>query len=251
LYETKIRELALKGSALLSGWGLESDPATLLESFDIRMLVKMGGKTAGNIGLFFSKALLVVIGVGFLLFEAPHFEKKLQIIFKNNRDSLASFQLFGRNIQKYFTIKTLTSLLTGTAITATLLLFDVQYPLLWGFLGFLLNFIPVIGSTIAAIPALILTLLYQEPLQAFWLMVIYLIINNLISNVLEPKLMGEGLGLSPAVIFFSLIFWGWVLGPVGMFLAVPLTMTLKIAFDSSPRTLWIGILLSNLRKRGG
>jgi len=126
--------------------------------------------------------------------------------------------------------------------------FEIDYPILWGFLGFLLNFIPVIGSLIASVPALFLALIHYDLTTVVWLAFIYIIINNLISNVLEPKFMGQGLGLSPAIIFFSLIFWGWVLGPVGMFLAVPLTMTLKIAFDSSEKTRWIGILLSNLSR---
>jgi predicted PurR-regulated permease PerM len=139
-------------------------------------------------------------------------------------------------------------MLTGIAITVALVSFEIQYAALWGFLGFLLNFIPVVGSLLAAIPAILLAIFYKDPMTVFWLVIIYVLINNLISNVLEPKIMGDGLGLSPAVIFFSLIFWGWVLGPVGMFLAVPLTMTLKIALDSNPQSRWLGILLSNFRQ---
>ena len=142
----------------------------------------------------------------------------------------------------------MTSLLTGILITSTLLFFNIEYPFLWGFLGFLLNFIPVVGSIIASIPALMLALIHHDIAIFGWLALIYLLINNMVSNILEPKVMGEGLGVSPAMIFFSLIFWGWVLGPVGMFLAVPLIMTLKIAFDSNPQTEWIGVLLSNLKK---
>jgi predicted PurR-regulated permease PerM len=186
--------------------------------------------------------------VAFILFEAPHFGKKLERIFQGRPEALANFELFGHTIQKYFTIKTFTSMLTGVAITLALVAFQVQYAVLWGFLGFLLNFIPVIGSMLAAIPPILLALFYKEPMTVLWLGVFYVLINNLISNVLEPKIMGDGLGLSPAVIFFSLIFWGWVLGPVGMFLAVPLTMTVKIALDSHPDTRWLGILLSNFRQ---
>ncbi len=112
----------------------------------------------------------------------------------------------------------------------------------------MLNFIPVIGSIIASIPAILLSLLNHDISTTLWLLFWYFVINNLISNVLEPKIMGQGLGLSPAVVFFSLIFWGWVLGAVGMFLAVVLTMTLKIAFDSNQNSKWIGILLSDLSK---
>jgi predicted PurR-regulated permease PerM len=194
--------------------------------------------------------VLVVIGVAFILFEAPHFGRKLDRIFQGRPEALANFELFGHTIQKYFTIKTFTSMLTGVAITITLVFFEIQYAALWGFLGFLLNFIPVIGSMMAAIPPVLLALFYKDPVTVLWLTIFYVVINNLISNVLEPKIMGDGLGLSPAVIFFSLIFWGWVLGPVGMFLAVPLTMTLKIALDSHPDTRWLGVLLSNMKREG-
>ena len=248
LYEQKLRELMLHWSETLGSMGIEVDPQLLLQSLDLRTFVAMGGKAAGNIGIFLSKAVLVVIGVAFILFEAPHFGKKLERIFQGRPEALANFELFGHTIQKYFTIKTFTSMLTGVAITLALVAFQVQYAVLWGFLGFLLNFIPVIGSMLAAIPAILLAIFYKDPMTVLWLTVIYVLINNLISNVLEPKIMGEGLGLSPAVIFFSLIFWGWVLGPVGMFLAVPLTMTLKIALDSHPDTRWLGSLLSNLKR---
>jgi len=248
LYEQKLRELMLAWSGSLGKLGIEVDPQLMLQSLDLRTFVAMGGKAAGNIGIFLSKALLVVIGVAFILFEAPHFGKKLERIFQGRPEALANFELFGQTIQKYFTIKTFTSMLTGVAITTALVLFQIQYAALWGFLGFLLNFIPVIGSLLAAIPPLLLALFYKDPMTVLWLAGIYVLINNLISNVLEPKIMGDGLGLSPAVIFFSLIFWGWVLGPVGMFLAVPLTMTVKIALESHPDSRWLGILLSNFRQ---
>lgn len=248
-YETKLRTLVVDALAWLNNFGFEIEPKSILEGLNFGALFNFTAGAAGNIGLFFSKMLLVLIGVAFILVESSNFERKLDIIFKRDKDAQKNFALFSHNIQKYFSIKTLTSLLTGSVITATLLFFEIDYPVLWGFLGFILNFIPVIGSFIAAIPALLLSLIHQDLVTTAWLGLVYLIINNLISNVLEPKFMGQGLGLSAAVIFFSLIFWGWVLGPVGMFLAVPLTMTLKIACDSSPRTQWIGILLSNLSRK--
>lgn len=247
-YEEKLKSIVLDLLAWLKGFGFEIEPKSILESLNIGALFNFTAGAAGNIGFFLSKMMLVFIGVAFILVESTHFEKKLDIIFKRDKDAQRNFRLFSHNIQKYFSIKTLTSMLTGIMITVTLMLFDIEYPILWGFLGFLLNFIPVIGSLIASFPALFLAMIHYDFTTVAWLALIYVIINNLISNVLEPKFMGEGLGLSPAIIFFSLIFWGWVLGPVGMFLAVPLTMTLKIAFDSSQKTKWIGILLSNLSR---
>ena len=247
-YEERLKSMAIDGLNWLKSFGLHIEPQAILAGLSFSAIFKVTASTVGNIGMLASKLLLVIIGVAFLLVESRNFGSKVDIIFKNDAVSKKNFELFAHNIQKYFTIKTLTSMLTGALITGTLLFFDIPYPFLWGFLGFMLNFIPVVGSIIASVPALILALIHFDLTTFTWLAVIYLVINNLISNILEPKIMGDGLGLSPAMIFFSLIFWGWVLGPVGMFLAVPMTMTLKIAFDSNPQTAWIGVLLSNLSK---
>ncbi|HID15933.1 MAG TPA: AI-2E family transporter, partial [Candidatus Atribacteria bacterium] len=122
--------------------------------------------------------------------------------------------------------------------------FDIPYPFLFGILAFLFNYIPVIGSIIAAIPAVFITFVTYGLEIFVYITIGYVIINNVISNVLEPKLMGDGLDLSPAVVFFSLLLWGWVFGAVGMFLAAPLTMVLKLALLSSKKTKWLGVLLS-------
>ena len=248
-YEQKIKNLIVVVVGFFDRFGFDLDPKMVLEELDISSLFKFGAGAVGNIGLFFSKTLFVLIGTSFLLFEAPLFGKKLATIFKNNPQALDNFTLFSKTVKRYFTIKLFTSFLTGFFILLVLLYFDIQYAILWGFLGFLLNFIPVIGSIIASIPAILLSILNHDLNTTLWLLLYYFVINNLISNIIEPKLMGQELGLSPAVVFFSLIFWGWVLGAVGMFLAVVLTMTLKIAFDSNQNTKWIGILLSDLSKK--
>ncbi len=247
-YEEKIKALVIKIINFFDSYGLSIDPKAILKELDISALFKVTTKAVGNIGILLSKTVLVLIGTSFLLFETPVFEKKLAIIFKNNKEAIENFNLFSSSVKKYFIIKTSTSFLTGVCITLMLYYFDVQYAILWGFLGFLLNFIPVLGSLVAAIPAIILSLITKDINSTLWIIFWYLVINNLISNVIEPKLMGQGFGLSPAIVFFSLIFWGWVLGAAGMFLAVVLTMTIKIAFDSNPKTRWIGILLSDLSK---
>ena len=148
-----------------------------------------------------------------------------------------------RTVQRYFAIKFFTSLLTGGCIAIWLMILDVQYPLLWGFLAFLFNFAPNIGSVLAAIPAMILTLLLDGYMATLLLAAGYVVINVGISNGLEPRIMGLQLGLRFVWIFVSLIVWGWVLGPVGMLLAVPLTMTLRIIFESHPSTHWLAEIL--------
>ena len=140
-------------------------------------------------------------------------------------------------------------------ITSGLMIIGVDFAILWGFLAFLLNFIPNIGSAIAAVPAVLIALVQLGPGPAVLTAILYIVVNTIIGNVIEPKLLGKNLGLSVLVVFLSLIFWGWVFGTAGMLLAVPLTMTIKLILDQMDELKWLGLLLgdesslSNFKKR--
>ncbi|NPA87128.1 MAG: AI-2E family transporter [Epsilonproteobacteria bacterium] len=237
-YQEKLGRMFSDVNSYLNAYGIKFDIASIniipiIKSF----LAKAGGIVSGF--------LVVFIGVSFMIFETKNFGKKLVYISKNKE----TFKLFFKNTQKYFIIKTFTSALTGVLIALILIVFKVPYAFLFGIMAFVFNFIPVIGSIIAAIPAVLIALITYDIKIALYVTIGYLIVNNLVSNVIEPKIMGDGLDLSPAVVFFSLLFWGWVFGIVGMFLAAPLTMTLKLALLSSEKTKWLGILLSNKIRR--
>ncbi|QCI28133.1 AI-2E family transporter [Caminibacter pacificus] len=237
-YQEKLGRMFSDVNNYLNTYGIKFDIASIniipiIKSF----LAKAGGIVSGF--------LVVFIGVSFMIFETKNFGKKLVYISKNKE----TFKLFFKNTQKYFIIKTFTSALTGVLIALILIVFKVPYAFLFGIMAFVFNFIPVIGSIIAAIPAVLIALITYDIKIALYVTIGYLIVNNLVSNVIEPKIMGDGLDLSPAVVFFSLLFWGWVFGIVGMFLAAPLTMTLKLALLSSEKTKWLGILLSNKIRR--
>jgi predicted PurR-regulated permease PerM len=142
-------------------------------------------------------------------------------------------------------IKTVISLATGILITLWLYILDVDYAILWGFVAFLLNYIPNIGSVVAAVPAVILAFIQYGIGNAALVTVGYIVVNFIIGNVIEPRVMGRKLGLSTLVVFLSLIFWGAMLGLVGAILSVPLTMTLKFAFENNESTRWISVLLGS------
>ncbi len=124
-------------------------------------------------------------------------------------------------------------------------LMGVHYAVLWGIVAFLLNFIPNIGSIIAAVPAVLMTLVQFSFGLSLVVALGYITINIVIGSIVEPKVLGRGLGLSPLVIFLSLIFWGWLLGSVGMLLSIPLMIMIKITLNSQPNTKWIAILLGS------
>ena len=132
---------------------------------------------------------------------------------------------------------------TGVAVGIWVALVGVDFALLWGLLAFVLNYIPNFGSLVAAVPAILLAWVQLGPAAALLVALGYLVVNITMGSVLEPRIMGQGLGLSTLVVFLSLLAWGWILGTVGMFLAVPLTVALRIVLESNPSTRWIAVLM--------
>jgi len=199
-------------------------------------------------GSVLTNSFLIILTVVFLLIEAAGFTQKF--IRLNNAGSDSSqpggqnfSQVFVDKLRSYMSMKTIISMVTGAIIAIAMWLIGVDYPVLWGVLAFMLNFVPNIGSIIAAVPAVMLTLVQLGFTSALLVAAIYVAVNVLIGSIIEPKYLGKGLGLSTLVVFVSLVFWGWVLGPVGMLLSVPLTITVKLALDSKPETQWLGHLL--------
>ena len=192
-----------------------------------------------------TNAFLILLTVVFILLEAADLPKKLQIMLKNPERSLSTIEKFSQSAKRYLVIKTLISAATGLAIWLWLLILGVDYPVLWGTLSFLLNYVPNIGSIIAALPAVLLALVKLGVGSALLTVLGFLVVNVVIGNILEPKLTGKGLSLSTLVVFLSLVFWGWVLGPIGMILSVPMTSLVKIALESYEETRGLAIMLGS------
>jgi AI-2 transport protein TqsA len=221
-----------------------SDPE-VAKYLDPGAILRVVANTLNGLGGVLGNTFLIFVTVVFILFEASSFPVKLRAILGKHDASLGDYVKFTDNVKNYLAIKTWTSFATGIAVTIWLQVLGVDFAILWGLVAFLLNYIPNIGSIIAAVPAVLLALLQLGTGAAMWTAVGYLVINVIIGTIIEPRFMGRHLGLSTLVVFVSMVFWGWVLGPVGMFLSVPLTMTLKLAMENEQRTRWIAILLGS------
>lgn len=220
----------------------------LVEELDPGRIMLMAAGVFTGFSNLLSNSFLILFIFIFMMLEVTSLHKKLDVIAPHSLDNIAEVL---HSLKKYFGIKTLTSLATGILVSVGLLIIGVDFPLLWGALAFLLNFIPNIGSIIAAIPAVLLAFIQLTPLAGILTAGLYLVINFVIGNMIEPPLMGRNLGLSSLVVFLSLIFWGWILGTVGMLIATPLTITLKIILDNGKSTKNLGIILgdeSSLKK---
>ncbi|GAB4367219.1 MAG: AI-2E family transporter [Methylohalobius crimeensis] len=195
----------------------------------------------------FANTALILFYVTFMFLEAFILPAKLQGIIGDSSMAIR-FEGFFVNLRRYLRLKTLISLGTGVAVALWLLILGVDYPVLWGAVAFVLNFIPNIGSFIAGLPAVLLALVQLGLDGAVYTALGYVGINTVIGGLIDPRMVGKGLGLSTLVVFVSLIFWGWVLGPVGMFLSVPITVICKMFLEDNPRTSWIAILLGPARE---
>ena len=168
---------------------------------------------------------------------------KLDLMGCNNSCVFNEVSQIIQNTNQYITIMTLISLITGVLVWFSLTLIGIDFAILWGFIAFLLNFVPNIGSLLASVPPILLALIQLGPSWALVVAGLYLVLNTVLGSILSPRIMGSHLGLSTLAVFLSLIFWGWLLGPVGMLVAVPLTMALRFITLRSKQTRWFGILL--------
>ncbi len=242
-YQARLKGLTLELVQWLDTAGFHVPREALTTYVNPANAMGIAGDLISGIGGALTNALLILLTVIFILLEATGLPAKLQAALKTPEVTLTRLDHVLTNVNRYMLIKTTTSLVTGLLIWGWLSLLGIDFAVLWGLVAFLFNFVPTIGSFVAAVPAILLALVQLGLHSALWATAGYMVVNILIGNFIEPKFMGRGVGLSTLVVFCSLVFWGWVLGPVGMFLSVPLTMALKIALDANPDTRPIAILL--------
>jgi predicted PurR-regulated permease PerM len=243
--QARVREQVLELSAVLRSKGYPGTQKILLDYVNTEALMKFTAGLLSELSSVISDLVLVILMVTFILLEASSFPVKLRAILGNPEQVFPRFTKFVVDIKKYVFIKTLINLVAGILVAVWMYILGVQFPILWGFLTFLLHYIPNIGPVIAAIPAALLAFVQLGTQSALLVIAGNIFIGFIIGNVVEPRLMGRKLGLSTLVVFVSLIFWGSLLGLIGAILCIPLTMTIKFAFESNETTKWIAVLLGS------
>lgn len=242
-YESKLQHQIAAFTAWLGSKGVDTTGIELNEIFNPGWVMQFAGSLLSGLQKMLTNSFLILMTVIFMLAEASSLPAKLMAIMGGRKQTMTNFDRFIDNVKDYMAIKALVSLGTGVVVAVWVAVIGVGYPILWGFLAFVLNFIPNIGSIIAALPAVLLAFIQLGAVKALIVAAGYFVINMVMGSVIEPRFMGKSLGLSTLVVFLSLIFWGWVLGPVGMLLSVPLTITAKIALDTREDARWLSLLL--------
>ena len=244
-YESRMIEHLDVLRAWLETTGLNPSSQDLTALVDPALLITLFGRLVSGFGNILANGLLILFAVLFLLMEATELPLKIKYALLQPSQSIEYMNRFLKTVKTYLVIKSVMSLVTGISIAVLLAVLGVDFPILWGWIAFFMNFVPYVGSLIAAVPVIVLALLDPGPETALLVALGYLVINVIVGNVIEPRYLGRGLDLSTLVVFLSLLFWGWVFGPVGMFLSAPLTMLIKIAAESHPSGRRLSILLGS------
>jgi len=198
----------------------------------------------GQVTVFFRSAFVVVFILVFMLAEAAIFPKKFRAVIGDYEGDLSRFSKITGEVFGYLIIKTALSLVTGITIGLWAWIMGLDFPILLGLIGFLLNYVPIIGSILAAVPGVTLALVQHGGIGTAIVVAIgYLVINTIFGNLIEPHLQGRRLGISTLIVVLSLFFWAWAWGPVGALLAVPLTMIVKIVLENTEDLRWVAVLL--------
>lgn len=212
-------------------------------ALDTKLIVKLTSDVLRGLSAMVANVFFILLMSIFILTEASSFPSKMRRMMSEPDTSIDRVNRLIGDIKGFISLKTVISLGTGIFVALWLAVFGVDQYVLWGLLAFVLNYVPNIGSIIAAIPAVLLALVQGGWDLALWATLGYVIVNVVVGNVIEPRVMGRGLGLSSLVVLLSLVFWGWILGPVGMLLSIPLTMIVKVALEGNEQTQWVSILL--------
>jgi predicted PurR-regulated permease PerM len=223
-------------------------PETSFEgAFDAGRFMSFAGDALRGFANVMSTTFLVIILTVFLLIEARGFNDKLAAIWPAATKRLQASGVV-REVQRYLGLKSIMSLATGGLIALWVWWIGLDFPLFWGLIAFLFNYVPTVGSIIAAIPAMLLALVQLDLGGTFMVGVGYLAVNTVIGNFIDPNVLGRGLSLSPLVVVLSILFWGWLLGIVGLLLAPILTMVLRITAENIPGLQWLAVILGPVPK---
>lgn len=236
--------------ATLRQWGLEVPSVLHVDWGGSAKLVDLASSALVGLAGIMSTVFLVLLITVFILFEANGFADKIRAAFAAPDLDLSRYTKIVSEVQRYLAFKTVISLVTGLLVGLWVWFLGVDFPIFWGLIAFLFNYVPNVGSVVAAIPPIGLALVQLGMKGAILTTIGYLAVNMVLGNMVEPALMGRKLGLSTLVVMISLVFWGWVWGPTGMLLALPMTMIVKIMLENSQDYRWIAVLLGPSPRNG-
>ncbi len=244
-YKNELHEITRNTIHTLNGYGLDISQDTVADNFNAGSAFGYASKFVTGVGGVLGQITLLILVAAFILGETNSFPIKLKAVLKDPDVSLGNITVISKNIRYYLGVKTLTGLIGGASVAVVLFIMHIEYAIIWGILVLLMRYIPNIGSVIAAIPIMLFVLIQDGLSGVLYVGIAYGFINFVIGQIIEPKFLAKGMNLSTLAVFLSLVFWGWILGDVGMLLAVPITMAMKISLETRDNSKWMAIMLGS------
>ncbi|WP_170319711.1 AI-2E family transporter [Polyangium spumosum] len=244
-YQARIDVLAADLTSWLATHRIHVRTSAIGQMISPGTMLSFGAGMVRDLAGLVSNVFIVLIILGFMLFESRAFSRKLRALAGARGGYVGLFPGIVDDVQNYLFIKTIISIAVGLLAGLIVYVLGVDFALLWGLVAFLLNYIPNVGAIIASVPPVFFALLSHGPGRALAVSAGFLVVHMVLGNILEPAWMGRRLGLSATVVFLSLLFWGYVWGPAGMFLSVPLTMVARILLEGSEKTRWMAMMLDS------
>ncbi|MGW6423755.1 AI-2E family transporter [Nocardia sp. NPDC055053] len=244
-YADKLDSLLDNARGLLSDFGISSDQIhQVLDGIDVGKVVEFVEQLLGGVLGVFSNLFFVLALLLFMAIDGMSMDKRMGVV-QQQRPAIADALLsFADGTRKYLIVSTVFGAIVAVIDGGALWLMGVPLPILWALLSFITNYIPNIGFVIGVIPPALLALLDSGPVLMIWVIVVYSVINFVIQSIIQPKFVGDAVGLSVTVTFLSLVFWAWVIGALGALLAIPLTLLVKaLLLDIDPSTRWADVLI--------
>ena len=243
-YQDELNHAVARMAAFFAAYGV--DPQQVTEVFAPSEVMSVIGQLLTGLMNVISNLVLVLLVVGFMLAEAAGVRTKITRLVSDD-ETYARLRRIASQVNSYLLVKSATSAFTGLCVGLWVGVMGLDFPVLWGLLAFLLNYIPTLGSIIASVPVAMLAFVQLGLGPAVVIIGGYTVINFVIGSYFEPRIFGRALGLSPLVVFLSMLFWGWLLGPLGALLSVPLTMIIKIYLMNTNDLGWVAVLLAPAR----
>jgi AI-2 transport protein TqsA len=244
LYAAQLVAQRIRFEAWVATFGFEIPDMLSLDFINRQMALSWGARILANLGTLLVTGVFVVVVTIFLLLQATHLSDRLQRELGPNSFLHAQAVIVAQRVARFFAIRVRVNLIVAAGITIWLYILGVDLALLWGILAFFLSFVMYVGLGVAAIPPMLLALAESGPIYAVLVMAGVVIINMAVENVLAPSMMGQGLNLAPTVVIASIVFWSWVLGPLGLILAIPLTVIVVMILASYQETHWLVAVLT-------
>lgn len=248
-YSDKMTDLLNQARDGLASFGVSTEQIqSTVSSIDLTKFIGVvEAALEGLLGVL-SDLVFILTLLLFMSFDGMSIRSRLHIVAAERPEISYAFTTFASGTRKYLVVSTVFGLIVAVLDGGALWLMGIQLPVLWALLSFITNYIPNIGFVIGVIPPALLGLLQGGPWLMFWVIVVYSVINVVVQSIIQPKFVGDAVGLSVTMTFLSLVFWSWVLGALGALLAIPLSLLVKaILLDIDPSTRWADILISGPR----